>query len=79
MKQETWLEENCILSYYRDKDKDEVDLVVENELGEIVGIEVKTSATVGNQRFRTSKLVKWSTKNCQELRSRRLSQRCKLR
>jgi uncharacterized protein len=52
LKQETWLEENCVLSYYRDKDKDEVDFVVENELGEIVGIEVKASATVGGGDFK---------------------------
>jgi predicted AAA+ superfamily ATPase len=45
MKQEAWLGETCVLSHYRDKDKHEVDVVVENELGEIVGIEVKASAT----------------------------------
>jgi predicted AAA+ superfamily ATPase len=52
MKQEGWLDENCALSHYRDKDKDEVDVVIENELGEIVGIEVKASATVGSGDFR---------------------------
>ncbi len=52
LKQETWLEENCVLSFYRDKDQDEVDFVVENELGEIVGIEVKASATVGGGDFK---------------------------
>lgn len=52
LKQETWLAESCVLSHYRDKDKDEVDVVVENELGEIVGIEVKASATVSGGDFK---------------------------
>ena len=28
-------------SHYRDKDQDEVDIVIENETGELVGVEVK--------------------------------------
>jgi uncharacterized protein len=52
MKQEAWLEDSCVLSHYRDKDKDEVDVVIENERGEVVGIEVKASATVGSGDFR---------------------------
>ena len=39
------------MSHYRDKDKHEVDVVVENELGEIDGIEVKASATVNGGDF----------------------------
>jgi len=34
------------LLYYRDADQVEVDVVVENAAGELVGIEVKASATV---------------------------------
>jgi predicted AAA+ superfamily ATPase len=34
------------LLYYRDTDKVEVDFVIENTLGQIVGVEVKASATV---------------------------------
>jgi predicted AAA+ superfamily ATPase len=52
MKQETWLDGSCTLYHYRDKDQDEVDIVVENDAGEIVGIEVKASATVGANDFK---------------------------
>lgn len=52
MKQEGWLEEGCTLFHYRDKDKDEVDIVIENAAGEIVGIEVKAAATVGGNDFK---------------------------
>jgi hypothetical protein len=34
------------LYHYRDKDQDEVDLVIETRSGALVGIEVKASATV---------------------------------
>lgn len=34
------------LAHYRDKDQNEVDIVMENEAGDIVGLEVKASATV---------------------------------
>lgn len=35
-----------LFHHYRDKDQNEVDLVIENEAGDIVGIEVKAAATV---------------------------------
>ena len=41
-----------VVSHYRDKDKVEVDLVLENTDGRIVGIEVKASATVNPRDFR---------------------------
>lgn len=34
------------LSHYRDKDQNEVDLVLENDGGDVIGIEVKAAATV---------------------------------
>ena len=34
------------LLYYRDADKVEVDVVIENSVGQLVGVEVKASATV---------------------------------
>lgn len=37
--------------HYRDKDQNEVDLVIENEAGDIVGIEVKAAATVTSGDF----------------------------
>ena len=52
MKQTSWLEETCRLHYYRDKDQDEVDIVVESESGAIVGLEIKAGATVNAGDFR---------------------------
>jgi hypothetical protein len=42
----SWTEGSFHASHYRDKDQDEVDLVLEDEAGAVVGIEVKASATV---------------------------------
>jgi uncharacterized protein len=39
------------LSHYRDKDKNEVDLVLESEAGDVVGLEVKAAATVKASDF----------------------------
>ena len=47
----TWSEQRCSFSHFRDKDKNEVDIVIENRRGEIVGIEVKSSATVSSEDF----------------------------
>ncbi len=47
----TWSEQNCSFSHFRDKDKNEVDIVLENRRGEVVGIEVKSSATVSASDF----------------------------
>jgi len=38
--------------YYRDADKVEVDLVIENAIGQIVGVEVKARATVKQSDLR---------------------------
>jgi uncharacterized protein len=46
LKQTTWLDQACTLHHYRDKDLNEVDIVVEGEDGSVVGIEVKAAATV---------------------------------
>lgn len=47
----SWSDQRCSFSHYRDKDKNEVDLVLENRRGEVVGIEVKSSATVSAADF----------------------------
>ncbi|WP_171182228.1 ATP-binding protein [Ruegeria sp. HKCCD8929] len=47
----TWSEQRCTFSHFRDKDRNEVDIVLENSRGEIVGIEVKSSATVTSSDF----------------------------
>jgi uncharacterized protein len=51
MKQVDWLAETCRLYHYRDKDQDEVDIIVEGEGGGVVGIEVKGAATVTSGDF----------------------------
>ncbi len=51
LKLASWSDERCSFSHFRDKDGNEVDLVVENRRGEIVGIEVKASATVTSADF----------------------------
>jgi predicted AAA+ superfamily ATPase len=40
------------LMYYRDADKFEVDVVIENAAGQLVGVEVKAAATVKQSDFR---------------------------
>ncbi|WP_120631355.1 ATP-binding protein [Ruegeria sp. EL01] len=47
----TWSQQRCLFSHFRDKDRNEVDIVLENRRGEIVGIEVKSSATVSASDF----------------------------
>jgi uncharacterized protein len=44
-KQFTWSENYVDLSHYRTRDGNEVDIILENDIGEIIGIEVKASTT----------------------------------
>jgi hypothetical protein len=46
LKQASWLRRSCAIFHYRDKDQDEVDLVLEDTAGAVVAIEVKAAATV---------------------------------
>ena len=48
----SWSERKVTLTHYRTKDQDEVDIVLEDRRGRIVGIEVKASATVSARDFR---------------------------
>jgi predicted AAA+ superfamily ATPase len=48
----SWSEGAVRFSHYRDKDQFEVDIVMENEAGEVVGIEIKAAATVTQKDFR---------------------------
>ena len=59
LKQASWFGESCALYHYRDKDQDEVDLVIETGDGALVGIEVKASATVNAGDFKG--LRNWRT------------------
>jgi len=52
LKQVSWTENRCSLYHYRDKDQDEVDIVVEDGSGALIGIEVKASATVNTSDFK---------------------------
>lgn len=54
-RQSAWMDEPCTLAHYRDKDQVEVDIVVEDPTGGVVGIEVKASATVSPGDFRGMK------------------------
>lgn len=47
----SWSDQRCSFSHFRDKDRNEVDIVLENRRGEIVGVEVKSSATVSAGDF----------------------------
>jgi predicted AAA+ superfamily ATPase len=52
LKQTSWMETTCALYHYRDKDQNEVDIVAEDSVGALVGIEVKASATVNMGDFK---------------------------
>lgn len=52
MKLASWSEKRVSFSHYRTKDLDEVDVVIEDRRGRIIGIEVKASATVRSDDFR---------------------------
>ena len=54
LKQTTWSDESYAIYHYRDKDQDEVDIVVEDEHTATVGIEVKASATVNASDLKES-------------------------
>lgn len=51
-RQLTWCEEEVELFHYRTRDQVEVDAVLENRRGDVVGIEVKAASTVGPDDFR---------------------------
>lgn len=48
----TWSDKRLRVSHFRSKNQDEVDLVIEDPQGRVVGIEVKASATVRNADLR---------------------------
>ena len=52
LKATTTAEGDYSLMYYRDADKLEVDMVIENAAGQLVGVEVKASATVNKSDLR---------------------------
>lgn len=52
MKQAAWFDDGCVLYHYRDKDRDEIDIVAESDSGSLIGIEVKAAASVNAADFR---------------------------
>jgi hypothetical protein len=46
LKQATWAERDYALHTYRDKDQVEVDFVIEDTAGQVIGVEVKAAASV---------------------------------
>ena len=55
-----WSEGHYRFSHFRDKERREVDFVIENAHGQIVGIEVKASATVNSKDFAGLRLLEKS-------------------
>ena len=51
LKLASWSDDRYAFSHFRDKDRNEVDLVIEDRRGRVVGIEVKASATVSKGDF----------------------------
>jgi len=52
VKQSGWAEEEIRLYHFRDKKKNEVDIVLEKDDGKIIGVEVKASASIKQQDFK---------------------------
>ncbi|WP_207756141.1 ATP-binding protein [Nonomuraea cypriaca] len=51
-RQLTWANEPVQLFHYRDRDKVEVDIVLEHASGEVIGVEIKAAETVRSDDFR---------------------------
>lgn len=52
LKQSARHDEGCLVYYFRNKDQDEVDFVVEDPQGRVLGVEVKAAATVNAADFK---------------------------
>lgn len=52
LKQNTWATEPVDLYHFRDRKKNEVDIVMERKNGQIIGVEVKASATITAEDFK---------------------------
>ncbi|MFJ2034205.1 ATP-binding protein [Streptosporangium sp. NPDC087985] len=56
-RQLTWSQTSARLYHYRDRDQNEIDGILENNAGEIIGIEVKASETVRSDDFRGMRIL----------------------
>ncbi len=52
LKLDSWNRDRFIFSYFRDRDGKEVDFVIEDRRGRVVGVDVKASATVSSSDFK---------------------------
>jgi len=50
-RQLTWASQTIDLAHYRTRDQVEVDIVLQNRRGQVVGVEVKAAASVANRDF----------------------------
>ncbi len=57
----TWSDARPTFHHYRDKDQDEVDIILEDESGDIIGLEVKAAATVTAPDFKGLRKVAAAT------------------
>lgn len=60
LKQSTWNEKKVELFHFHTEGRHEIDIILENQQGKVVGIEVKCSETVGSEDFRHFHLLKES-------------------
>ena len=51
LKHASWFDKNLEFTYFRDKEQNEVDFVIENRRGHIVAVEIKSAATVTRADF----------------------------
>jgi predicted AAA+ superfamily ATPase len=58
LRQSEWAEQPVSLYHYRDKEQREVDVVLERNSGDVVGIEVKSAATARMYDFRGLALLR---------------------
>jgi uncharacterized protein len=61
MKQLTWSKTRASFSHFRTREGDEVDIVIEDQRGRIVGIEIKASATLRPKDFSGLKKLEQAT------------------
>ncbi|WP_202973260.1 DUF4143 domain-containing protein [Corynebacterium heidelbergense] len=52
LKQQAWSTVGYSVSHFRDRDGHEVDIVLESRRGDIVGVEVKATTSVGRNHFK---------------------------
>ena len=62
-KQASWLDQSVQFFHYRDKDQYEVDIVLQNGAGKLVGFEVKLAASVSESDFKGLKRLQNQHKN----------------